>query len=246
MLLVGQAEQWETPNTCERGPESRESKDKRGSGGIDLQTQALGWPTPTSGDAKGIASSEDAKALGFDATLSEAGKAWPSPRAEDSESCGNHPGKTDSLTGATRSWPTPMAQDCEYAGSDKANMETLPNSSRGWASPAARDEKGANGPEHQQKDRPHEDQLANQAVHAFACPSFPPDATTTDDGLPSLLKVWTRPSSPRLSPAFQWWLMRWPHPRAIYCASGGTEWIRWWSAMRSCAASLRSEVRCGE
>lgn len=34
---------------------------------------------------------------------------WPTSRAEDSESCGNHPGATDSLTGAIRNWPTPSA-----------------------------------------------------------------------------------------------------------------------------------------
>ena len=32
---------------------------------------------------------------------------WPTPRTEDSESCGNHPGAVDSLTGATRQWATP-------------------------------------------------------------------------------------------------------------------------------------------
>ena len=32
---------------------------------------------------------------------------WPSPRSEDSESCGNHPGAVDSLTGAARMWMTP-------------------------------------------------------------------------------------------------------------------------------------------
>lgn len=39
---------WPTPNANERGPESRESKDKRGSGGIDLQSVAMlaGWSTP--------------------------------------------------------------------------------------------------------------------------------------------------------------------------------------------------------
>ncbi len=43
-----------TPTTNQRGPESRESKDKRGSGGIDLQTVAAlaGCPTPTAGDMK--------------------------------------------------------------------------------------------------------------------------------------------------------------------------------------------------
>lgn len=36
---------------------------------------------------------------------------WPSPRSEDSESRGNHPGATDSLTGATALWTTPQAHD---------------------------------------------------------------------------------------------------------------------------------------
>lgn len=32
---------------------------------------------------------------------------WPTARSEDSESCGNHPGAVDSLTGAARMWMTP-------------------------------------------------------------------------------------------------------------------------------------------
>jgi hypothetical protein len=32
---------------------------------------------------------------------------WPSPRSEDSESCGNHPGAADSLNAEARLWPTP-------------------------------------------------------------------------------------------------------------------------------------------
>jgi hypothetical protein len=34
---------------------------------------------------------------------------WSTPRAEDSECCGNHPGAMDSLTGQSRLWPTPAA-----------------------------------------------------------------------------------------------------------------------------------------
>ena len=43
---------WPTPNIPNRGCESRESKDKRGAGGIDLQTTAklAGWPTPSARD----------------------------------------------------------------------------------------------------------------------------------------------------------------------------------------------------
>jgi hypothetical protein len=40
-------------------------------------------------------------------TLNDAIINWPSPHSEDSESCGNHPGAVDSLTGAARMWMTP-------------------------------------------------------------------------------------------------------------------------------------------
>jgi hypothetical protein len=43
-LLAG----YPTPNLSERGPESQASKDKRGSGGVDLQTTALGMTTSSS------------------------------------------------------------------------------------------------------------------------------------------------------------------------------------------------------
>lgn len=45
---------WPSPNCNERGPESRDSKAKRGSGGIDLQTAAklVGWCSPASRDWK--------------------------------------------------------------------------------------------------------------------------------------------------------------------------------------------------
>jgi hypothetical protein len=46
---------WPTPNCSERGPESKASKDKRGSGGVDLQTVAklAGWPTPMAQNPEG-------------------------------------------------------------------------------------------------------------------------------------------------------------------------------------------------
>jgi hypothetical protein len=36
---------------------------------------------------------------------------WPTARQEDGESCGNHPGVVDSLTGATKLWGTPQAHE---------------------------------------------------------------------------------------------------------------------------------------
>lgn len=42
-------------------------------------------------------------------TNGSASSSWPTARAEDSESCGNHPNATDSLGGATRNWTTPQS-----------------------------------------------------------------------------------------------------------------------------------------
>lgn len=39
-------------------------------------------------------------------TVETDGSVWPTARAEDAESCGNHPNATDSLTGSTKTWLT--------------------------------------------------------------------------------------------------------------------------------------------
>jgi len=143
------------------------------------------------------------------------------------------------------SWPSPDSQAMNYGEPAESHIKrlaklkdkhrngngagtTLAMASQRWASPAERYHKGANSEAHRQsRERPHEDQLPNQSAIWSR-----PDETTTDDGLNSLLQVWTPPVCPRLSPAFQWWLMRWPHPAAIYCASEATAWTRWWQRLR--------------
>jgi len=66
---------------------------------------------------------------------------WPTARAEDSESCGNHPGATDSLTGATKHWMTPSVSNCsgnEYTRDQgKKGMEraTLVGEAANWPTP---------------------------------------------------------------------------------------------------------------
>lgn len=49
LTAVARLAGWPSPNANERGPEKRESKDARGSGGIDLQSTAklAGWSTPS-------------------------------------------------------------------------------------------------------------------------------------------------------------------------------------------------------
>lgn len=49
---------------------------------------------------------------------------WPSTRAEDAESCGNHPnGASDSLTGVTRNWPTPTEDNANNCGGPSRSRE---------------------------------------------------------------------------------------------------------------------------
>jgi len=71
---------------------------------------------------------------------------WPTPRSEDSESCGNHPGAVDSLTGATRQWATPNAHDGRRPGVDEHSTQggNLSRDAAVWTTPQAHDAAGGN------------------------------------------------------------------------------------------------------
>jgi hypothetical protein len=72
--------------------------------------------------------------------LEEQAGAWPRPRAEDSECCGNHPQATDSLTGAVSNWKTPVANDAEKRGSfDAERSQCLAGEAQMWTTPQAHD-----------------------------------------------------------------------------------------------------------
>lgn len=69
---------------------------------------------------------------------------WPTSRAEDGESCGNHPDATDSLTGAIRNWPTAKVSAGGYSYSRGDHFKPVLNlegAAASWPTPAARDEK---------------------------------------------------------------------------------------------------------
>jgi hypothetical protein len=109
---------------------------------------------------------------------------WPSPRSEDSECCGNHPGATDSLTGATKQWKTPhglAGKDCSGVGGEFAKQANQ------WATPRA----GVK---------------VSEASLNF--PSSRPDPPTPKDGSDS--SPTTPGSRRRLNPAFGCLLMAWP------------------------------------
>lgn len=62
---------------------------------------------------------------------------WPSSRAEDAESCGNHPGSTDSLTGAAKTWKTPHGfQNTDKRGVTGGGGGEFAKQVMAWQTPA--------------------------------------------------------------------------------------------------------------
>lgn len=71
---------------------------------------------------------------------------WLTARSEDAESCGNHPGARDSLTGAARNWTTPTANDVNSRGMDYAQGGTpLPAQAKRWITPHGMSSKDRTG-----------------------------------------------------------------------------------------------------
>lgn len=76
------------------------------------------WPTPTAHDAKNGRGQNNLFTDGhyYPHDLADAVKLFPTPRREDGESCGNHPGVVDSLTGFVKMFPTPSSADAIRGG----------------------------------------------------------------------------------------------------------------------------------
>jgi hypothetical protein len=102
------------------------------------------WRTPNTRDhhAQGPMDGHEQRQF----TLVDQIKQWPTPRTEDSESFGNHPGAVDSLTGATRQWATPNAHDGRRPGVDEHSTQggNLSRDAAIWTTPQAHDAAGGN------------------------------------------------------------------------------------------------------
>lgn len=177
-----------------------------------LQGAAEGWPTPTGAMVTGPGTqgrdgglTEDAESSGSrragDRTLTRAPtltsvvlENWPTPRAEDSESAGNHPGAQDSLTGVAAERKDEMGLDQQARAF--------------WAKPAASDSKDqVYKPESavRQDGKRRMDMLEMQAVYGSA--SSLPDPETPSPGGESSESAPT--SRRQLNPRFVEWLMGW-------------------------------------
>jgi hypothetical protein len=101
--------------------------------------------------------------------LGDRAKTWPTARAEDSESCGNHPGAMDSLTGVVKHWPTPStAPDAPNTNSNQVNGFTSLTEAAQWATPKS----------------------------VYGGPDFAKaDRSTTGDNLPTQVAQWPTPAA---------------------------------------------------
>lgn len=96
------AVKWNTPH----GQGNRDKSGKAGgAGGGEFAQQATNWATPTSHER-----THDPRLVDHGEQLANQVDRWATPRREDGESCGNHPGANDSLTGQTKLWSIPAPE----------------------------------------------------------------------------------------------------------------------------------------
>jgi hypothetical protein len=113
--LEDQTAIWQTPATDAFRSRVGDRKNEQG-----LDQQARFWASPTSSDNSNRTTQRaPSHGLTHGEVLAGQAASWPSPRSEDSESCGNHPGAKYSLTGATLNWPTPNSNP-------EATFQSLP------------------------------------------------------------------------------------------------------------------------
>ncbi len=107
---------------------------------------------------------------------------WPTARAEDSESCGNHSGATDSLTGATKNWATPKANDSEKRGDfDTTDHRTgIAGQAKNWW-PTVTTEATSRTKKYSQGGEPLSVAVSNFPT-PNASPSAPNGSTTRENG----------------------------------------------------------------
>ncbi len=154
---------------------------------------------------------------------------WPTPRSEDSESCGNHPGAVDSLTGASRHWATPTTAMTTGAGTQGRNGGmNLQTMTAHWPPPKSRDSKSAEGEAGMMR---HSPDLNMMACHSFrqALETPPHGSESSPNG---------RGSRRRLNPNFVDWLMSLPPGWTDYAP---VETELWFCKVRMHLASLLNE-----
>ncbi len=147
------AELWPTPDASDGGVASRTGWNDGRYTQVTLKAKAQQWPTPdvpTGGSRvhrREVFETKGSVPEGKrQVSLEDAARYWPTPRAEDTEMAGNHPGKIDSLTGATKLWKTPTALSLTPgADYNPPGQNALGEQARLWATPTLMDSEQAGG-----------------------------------------------------------------------------------------------------
>lgn len=114
--LRDDAANWPTPTSDRHGPESKASKDARGSGGIDLQTTALNWGTPTARDWKDGACGPET--WGEKGENSHLGRQVLTNVRDGPKSSNDGPN-------SLQRWPTPAAGDQKWRGTASTTKDRM-------------------------------------------------------------------------------------------------------------------------
>jgi hypothetical protein len=120
---------WKTPH----GFANTDRFGKTAGAGGEMAKQVTMWTSPRPTDEN--IDRRSPEAMERERDRPNAGASWPTPRAEDSECCGNHPNAQDSLTGVTREWPTPDTINRKSARAMTASTENGRRSGGGQSSP---------------------------------------------------------------------------------------------------------------
>jgi len=170
------------------------------------------WPTPVANDDNKTPEGHLAKKPGRTVVTSlniVATRMWPTPRSEDSESAGNHPGASDSLTGVvgslwsapdvaerltsaresitanganTTDWQTPGSDSFRSRGEERKNEMGLDQQAR-WFTPSASEDAAGT------VDGKMQQMLTHQAKHfhpSHQGPETPPHGDESSSSTPSL------------------------------------------------------------
>jgi hypothetical protein len=193
------------------------------------------WPTPNCPSMRDNEDTATRDCGRHQYDLKRAAIQWPTPRTEDAESCGQHPGAMDALNKTAEHWPTP----CTITGGPEAPSKRkerkgiekgvdLQSAAMHWPTPCSNEHKGATS-----KIR-NKSTLKDDAVNWTS--SLPAPASEPDGPTSSL----TDPTSrPRLNVNFVEWLMGVPAGWTDFAPSA-TELFRWSRRMRSRLSGLVS------
>jgi len=161
------------------------------------------------------------------------------------ERCGNHPGKSDSLSGAIKNWATPLSTNGKSgprtAEARRRHRSGLPLQDQvsQFPTPAARDYRTPSATSYQDRsDTTKGEQLPNFIAH---CSRLDPMTLSSGDTPSSAPQT----TNQRLSPVFVEWLMGWPlHWTAVsnVCSVPATVWCQWLQDSRSTLRSLIAEI----